>query len=258
MTHDRGRVPPILALATRIVKTASRLVPRAMRDDWVQEWSAELWHLHHSLEAQGRLSLYDRTAFVLRSAGSVLDALQLRLGDAQLWSESFAAVASRWTRHPGSVATALLFLSVGIAATSLLLASSRVALEDPRSLWVSVPPETRSWLLAIGIACGVGLIVASAAAADQLLGSPDRRSPGETRPWLVETLLVAGLSASIGFGLATLGVRDISHPQFEEWAASIDQGAVVTRAWMVSWVCGLTALVIFWTGRRKRTESLTT
>jgi hypothetical protein len=130
-------------------------------------------------------------------------------------------------------------------------------LEEPRSLWVSVPPETRSWVLGIGIACAVGLIVASAAAADQLLGSPDRFPPGENRPWMVETLLVAGVSASIGLGLATLGFRGISHPLFEEWAASIDQGAVVTRAWMVSWVCGLTALVIFRTGRRKRTESLT-
>ena len=257
MTHNREKVPPLLALATRIVEAASRVVPYAMRDDWVREWSAELWHLHRSLAAQGRLSLSDRTAFVLRSASCVLDALQLRLGDAQLWSESFSAVASRWTRHPGSVATALLFLSVGIAANALLLASSRVTLEDPRSLWTSVPPETQSWLLGISIACGVGLIVASAAAADQLLGSPDRLSRGENRPWLVETLLVAGVSASIGLGLATFGFRNISHPQFAEWAASIDQGAVVTTAWLISWLCGLTAFVILRTGRRKRTESPT-
>jgi hypothetical protein len=255
MMGGGGSTPVLLALAMRVVRTAGRLVPTALRADWEREWGAELWHLYHSLEAQGRLSVYERAAFVLRSVGSVIDALQLRLGDGQLWRESFSAVAIRWGQHPRSVATALLFLSLGIAADALLIASGHVMVEDPRSLWRSVPGETRFLILGLAITCGVSLIVASAAAAAQLLGSADRFPHGQNRAWLAETLLVAGVTGWVGHWLAALGMRSASSPQFGEWLASTDLGAVMTSAWVASWLCGLTALIILHVRRRRRTAA---
>jgi hypothetical protein len=32
----------------RLLEFASRLIPASRRDDWLREWRAELWHLHHA------------------------------------------------------------------------------------------------------------------------------------------------------------------------------------------------------------------
>src|SRR3712207_3595703 len=99
MRDDRARTPALLALAARIVRIAGRLAPGALRGEWEREWNAELWCLFRALERQRRLTARDRAAFLLRSAGSALDALHLRLIDSRPWSESFAAVVTRWGRH---------------------------------------------------------------------------------------------------------------------------------------------------------------
>ena len=241
MVDDRSGTPALLALATHVVGAAGRLVPTALRGDWEREWNAELWHLYRSLEAQGRPSARDRAAFVLRSVGSVFDALQLRLGDAQSWGESLSAVAARWGQHPRSVATALLFLSLGIAADALLIASGHVMVEDPRSVWSSLVSERRFLILTIAVMCGVSLIVASAAAAAQLLASADRLSHGQNRVLVVETLLIASVTGWVGRWFAAFGMRTAIPG---EWLASVDLGAAVTTGWIVSWICGLTVLAV--------------
>jgi hypothetical protein len=250
MIDDRASTPAVLALAMRVVGTAGRLVPAALRSDWKREWNAELWHLYRSLEVQGRLSAWERAAFVLRSLGSVFDALQLRLGDTQLWSESFSAVATRWGQHPRSVATALLFLSLGIAADALLIAFGHILIEAPRSVWGSLTSETRFLILSIAVMCGVSLIVASAAAATQLLRPADRFPHGQNRVWVVETLLVAGVTGCVGRWCAAFWMRTAIPPHWSESLASVDLGAAVTTAWVVSWICGLTVLTVLRVRRR--------
>jgi hypothetical protein len=250
MRGDRERTPAVLALAARVVRIAGRLVPAAQRADWEREWNAELWCLYRVLELQGRLSARDRAALVLRSAGSVLDALHLRLVDSRPWSESFAAVVTRWGRHSLLVPTALLFLSVGIAADAVLIAFGRIALADPRSGWSSLASDTRSLLLGIAVACGLSLIVASAAAAAQLLGSADAAPDGSSRAWIVELLLVAGVTGWVGRWFAAFGVRIMTPPHAAEWLAAVELGAAVTSGWVVSWLSGLAVLTVLRVRRR--------
>ena len=239
----------LLALAVRVVGIAGRLVPTALRGDWEREWHAELWHLYHALEARGSLTARERAAFVLRSVGSVFDALQLRLGDAQLWSESLSAVATRWGQHTPSVATALLFLSLGIAADALLIASGHLLVVAPGSVWSGLAGETRFLILGVAVMCGVSMIVTSAAAAAHLLGLPDPSRDHHNRVWVVETLLVAGVTGLLGRWFAAVVMRDAISP-------SVDLGAAVTSAWVVSWVCGLAVLTVLRLRRRRRTATL--
>lgn len=256
MVDRRASTPAALTLAVRVVRAAGQLVPAFLRADWEREWHAELWHLYHSLEAQGRLSAAERVAFVLRSLGSVSDAVQLRLGDAQLWSESFSVVATHWVRHRRSVATALLFLSLGIAADALLLACGHVMVDAPRSVWSSLASETRFLILGIAITCGVSLIVASAAAAAQLLGPADRFPHGQTRVWVLETLLVAGVTGWLGRWFAAFFAHQAVPPDSGGGLASVDLGAAVTSGWAVSWLCGLTVLTVLTALRLRRRKGI--
>jgi hypothetical protein len=245
----------VLALAVRLVGIAGRLVPIALRGDWEREWRAELWHLYRSLQAQGRLSGRERAAFVLRSVGSVADALQLRLGDAETWSESFSAVETHWRRHTPSVTIALLFLSLGMAADALLLAFGRLMLGVPRSEWSTLSGETRLLILGIAITCGVSLIVASAAAATRLLGSVDASPRVHRSVWVMETVLVAGVTTWVGGWFAAFGMRAIPSPS-PAWLSAVDLGPAVTNAWLVSWICGLTVLTVLRVPRRGGTSRL--
>jgi hypothetical protein len=213
-----------------------------VRGEWEREWCAELWHLHHELVAEGRPSAGEQAALVLRSAGSIFDALQLRVGDAHLWGESFASVAARWGRHARSVTLALLFLSLGIAAVAVLIAVGQITVELPRTAWSSLATGTRFAILGIAIGCGVSMIAASAAAAAQLLGSPDPPPDGPTQAWVTETLLVAGVTGWVGRWFAAFGMRSAVSPPTGEWPASVDPGAAVTAGWAVAWLCALTVL----------------
>jgi hypothetical protein len=230
----------VLATALRLVGLAGLMVPRALRDDWKREWRAELWHLHRSVEER---SIREDSAFVLRSLGSVLDALQLRAGDAQTWSESASAVVGRWARHSPSVTVALLFLSIGIAADALLLAFGRVALAIPLSAWPGVVAEGRPLILGVALSCGVGMIVASAAAAAQLLGAGEGANRGDASARVVETLLIAGVTAWLARWLVVFGMRTLTLPE-SSWLAAAELGAAATSAWLVSWLLGLTLLVL--------------
>ena len=228
---------PLLATALRLVGVAGALAPRALRDDWKREWRAELWHLHHSREER---SLRADAAFLARAAGSALDALQLRAGDGASWSESAALVVARWGRHTPSVTVGLLFLSLGIAADTLLLAFARVMLGVPLSPWSTQVGEGRTVILGIAITCGAGLIVASAAAAAQLLALAGSASRGEGPVWVVEMALVAAVTAWVARGLALFGMRSVTPPHAPAWLAPVELDSAVSSAWLVTWLLGLT------------------
>ena len=233
------REPLVLAAALRLVGLAGRMVPRALREEWKREWRAELWHLYHS---SSRRSIGEDPAFALRAMGSLLDALQLRAGDAQAWSESVSVVVSRWSRHTPSVAVALLLLSIGIAADALLLAFGSIALSAPLPAGTGVV-QVRTVLLGVGVSCGVAMIVASAGAAAQLLGAGETTPRDEVDTRVVEMALIAGVTAWLARWLVALGMHAVRVPE-SSWLAAMDPGAAATSAWLVSWLLGLTLLVI--------------
>jgi len=249
MTGRGSRNPVAVGLAEWIVRIASRLVPIGERSEWEREWRAELWYLHERLEAGDGPSLAERAAFVCRALGSVADAVQLRLGDAQLWRESAASVADGWRRHPGPVAVALLFLSVAIAADGLLITFAHVMVNAPDSPWSGLVSEVRVLLLGVAVGCGVALILAGAAAAASLLGAA-HPSPGEQRACAVELTLVAAVTGWVGRWFAEYGLGVTIAPYPGSCAASIDLGARMTAACVASWFCGLSVL----TGLRLRSR----
>jgi len=115
-----------------ILAAASRMVPRASRREWRDEWEAELHHREAveqewSGRARGR-----RLDLLRRSTGAVWDAL---------WLQSHRWYSLRlFGRHWRLAATAILSLAIGIAATTTGLSAYNAALlrppavAEPRSL----------------------------------------------------------------------------------------------------------------------------
>jgi hypothetical protein len=241
------------ALAAYIVRIASWLIPKPARGEWQREWRAELWHLYRELKSRGGPSAREQVAFVRRSLGSVLDALQLRFGDAQLWRESVFDVARRWERQPWSVAAALLFLSLAIAADGVLLVFGELMVEAPRSVWSGLARETQLLILGVAATCGITLIVASAVTATQLLGFADR-SLHHNGVWIVETVLVAGITGWLGRWIAEFFIRSAFPPDPRSGTAAADLSAAVTTACVLSWLGAITVLAGLRTcGRRAAT-----
>ncbi len=106
-----------------ILTVASRLVPKAMRDEWRAEWDAELDHRERSLREWRTRGRGRRLDLVRRSIGAFWDALWLR--------------SARWYsmrlfgRHWRLALAAVLSLSVALAAVTIGLAAYRTALMRP-------------------------------------------------------------------------------------------------------------------------------
>jgi predicted permease len=109
-----------------ILAIASRLVPRAMRDEWRAEWDAELDHRERSLREWRTRGRGRRLDLVRRSIGAFWDALWLR--------------SARWYsmrlfgRHWRLALAAVLSLSVALAAVTIGLAAYRTALMRPTGI----------------------------------------------------------------------------------------------------------------------------
>ncbi len=106
-----------------IVAAASRLVPRAERREWRDEWDAEL----HAREATGDRwpgsRRGSRFALWRRSTGAIWDAL---------WMQSHRWYSLRlFGRHWRLAATAVLSLAIGIAATTIGLSAYNALLLRP-------------------------------------------------------------------------------------------------------------------------------
>jgi predicted permease len=106
-----------------ILAVASRLVPKAMRDEWRAEWDAELDHRERSLREWRTRGRGRRLDLARRSVGAFWDALWLR--------------SARWYsmrlfgRHWRLALAAVLSLSVALAAVTIGLAAYRTALMRP-------------------------------------------------------------------------------------------------------------------------------
>jgi hypothetical protein len=66
------------ALVSRLLAAASLLVPRARREDWRREWTAEVAGRRAELEARGMLDAVARADLLLRALGALPDALAVR------------------------------------------------------------------------------------------------------------------------------------------------------------------------------------
>jgi len=249
VSDDEVRATPLLAVARTIVAVASLVVPAEQRDEWTREWNAELWYLHDSLVRDDRLTIAEHARFLLRASGSLVDAVQLSTGDMQAWRESFVEVGARWWRRSPVVATALLFLSLGIAADAMLIAFARALVEYPSATWAGLAPSTRGLTIGVAALVGVSLLVASVVVTAQLLGGVGATTEHRTRERRAELLLAAVITAWVAHAVATYGAIAIPN-ETPEWQAPPDLNAMLTHAWLATWLCALLLLAVLRRHRR--------
>ena len=72
--QSEPKPPPSVALARRMVRAASRLVAPAVREGWLKEWEAEVWHRWRFLTDAGAWSLEEGFRLLLCCCGSFADA----------------------------------------------------------------------------------------------------------------------------------------------------------------------------------------
>src|SRR5215831_20085056 len=115
-----------------IIAAASRLVPRATRQEWRDEWDAELQHREAAGERWSGHARGGRLELLRQSTGAIWDAL---------WLQSHRWYALRlFGRHWRLATTAVVSLAVGIAAAMIGLSAYNAlmlrppAVAEPRSL----------------------------------------------------------------------------------------------------------------------------
>jgi putative ABC transport system permease protein len=109
-----------LAVALRLVRIASRLVPKWRRGEWEREWRAELQH--HALEE--RDASPDALDVIARSTGAVADAAYVRGQSMQLdlWWNDLRFAWRNVVRRPGFTLLVVLTLALGIGVNSAVFA----------------------------------------------------------------------------------------------------------------------------------------
>jgi predicted permease len=108
--HERAR-----ARAERVIRLASPIVPSAQRDDWLQEWLAEL-DTHATRLAAGTGA---RASLMRHAIGAPVDAFWLRqrsVADLR-WLDDLRHEGRQLRRHAGFTATAVGVLALGMAAS---------------------------------------------------------------------------------------------------------------------------------------------
>jgi hypothetical protein len=197
------RTPLALWMALRVVDGAARLAPATERAGLRGEWRAELWHCTQRLQRDGRWSRAEAARLLLRSFGSLADAVDLRFcgpdGAADPWVEG-ARTGRRLAAYAAALACAV--LAVSTAAFACALASALLPGGGPLA-WSRIDAVSRVFILVIGAVWSVGLVAGSAIAARRLL-------PSGTRPdarWMLASsgalgLCLALLAASSAAGAA--------------------------------------------------------
>lgn len=193
-----NRTSLALRAALRVVDGAARLAPAAERAGLRGEWRAELWHRAGRLQRDGLWSPPEAARLLLRSSGSLADALDLRFcgpdGAADPWVEG-----ARAGRRLAGFTAALLCaaLAVSVAAFACALASVLVVADGPPA-WGRIDAVSRAFILAIGAVWSVGLVAGSAIAAHRFLPLSARTRPAACRMMAASGVLglVLGLLAA--------------------------------------------------------------
>ena len=137
MNADKGRHRPlVLAIALRIVRLTSVVVPRVERAEWRREWEAELVHRWGSLRGQRQLSWRTSMDLIRRAFGALPDAAWIRrqfTADADLVHD-IRHTLRLLARTPGVTAIALLVFAIGIGATTAIVSLADTLLARPLPL----------------------------------------------------------------------------------------------------------------------------
>jgi hypothetical protein len=209
----------ILAVALRVVEAAARLAPATERAALLGEWRAELWHRAQRLQREGRWNPATAAALLLRSLGSVPDAVDLRLcgpdGAADPWVEG---------RRLAGTTAALLCATLAVAASAFTcaLASALLSGGAPPA-WTRIDAVARTFILSIAALWSVALVGGSTLAAHRL-------SPA-TRPGAI--LSASGL---LGLCLALLGATHAASAAAPtSILATADLPLRAALAWLAAW-----------------------
>jgi putative ABC transport system permease protein len=93
---QRRSDPPALRVSLAILRTARRLVPRALRDRWMREWEAEVRHGSSSMQRRAGVRWQQQAHLVKRSSGAFADAAFLRR---QLIAHYLTTALRHFRRH---------------------------------------------------------------------------------------------------------------------------------------------------------------
>ncbi|HSK09832.1 MAG TPA: ABC transporter permease, partial [Vicinamibacterales bacterium] len=118
MRRGPARDPILLRFLLRLLGGVSRLVPRALRADWLGEWEAEVRHRWFLLDSRRALRWRQKADLARRLLGSTADAAWVRrqfTSDADLVHD-LAHGLRLLRRNLGLTAAAVVILSVGIGA----------------------------------------------------------------------------------------------------------------------------------------------
>jgi hypothetical protein len=228
-----NRTPLALRMALRVVDGAARLAPATERAGLRGEWRAELWHRTQRLQRDGRWSRAEATRLLLRSLGSLADALDVRFcgpdGAADPWVEG-ARTGRRLAAYAAALACAVLAVSAGAFACAL--ASVLLSGGGPPS-WSRIDAVSRFFILAIGALWSVGLVAGSAIAARRLL-------PSGTRP---DARWMMAASGALGLCLALLAAsRAASAAAPHSFLATAELPARTALACLAMWCASAAAL----------------
>ena len=130
--------PLAVRLCLGVIRAASRVVPSVARQDWRDEWEAEVRHRWDSLDTPERLDWRTRMDLFRRVLGSLPDAAWLRRQftvDADLVHDVRHGMRMLW-KSPSFALTSVLILALGIGGTV-----SIVALLDTCLLYTSPSPR---------------------------------------------------------------------------------------------------------------------
>ncbi len=117
------QTPFSVTLCNALVRVLAQIVPRPQREDWKQEWLAEIWHRRQFLFHAGVWNRRETLRLIRNCLGAIPDAIWHLAAQETLQSRLRSCARSPWTCLGGLAALLLIvaFVSSGFPATRQLL-----------------------------------------------------------------------------------------------------------------------------------------